>query len=102
MGRVHLITSVGCWWLIVTVVNSRGKEVTTEYRVSDTVPDKRVASPAYLLEKVPKKGEAAEIYTVSVRDGQLQCECQDNGWRKHHCKHLRSLMASGILPKGLK
>ncbi len=100
MGKVHLNTSVGCWWLIVIVVNSRGKEVRTTYRVSDSRPDPRVASPAWTLEKVPESGPA-EVWHVSVRDGEVSCDCQSANWRKS-CKHCKALAAAGFITNGRK
>ena len=96
MNRAHFITGEGCWWLIVTVVNSRGKEVRSTYRVTRTV--KLPRAEVYKLEKVPEK-EKAEVWDVMIEDGQISCDCQDANWRRRQCKHCKIVL--GLL-KGSK
>jgi hypothetical protein len=64
------------------------------YAVVPLLPDPAVASRAYRLRKL--SGEPG-TYDVCLAEHGAECECKGFlRWR--HCKHIRCLVAAGMLP----
>lgn len=68
----------------------------TLYLVTPLQPDPRVATRAWSL----RNGHL--VYHVAIHpEGYYSCSCADSTYRSFGwCKHVRSMAAMGLLPKG--
>ena len=84
--------------LTITTKRKRGKDLVRVYAVKDVRPDPEVAHPAYSLTT-----EEGEVYHVGANEWGVFCDCPDHHYRRQNdqtpCKHCKSLMAVGLLPK---
>jgi SWIM zinc finger len=83
-------------FLTVTVPRKKGRksvDLVQTYVVEDTRPDVRVANPAFTLTK-----EDGEQYHCAVNEFGPTCSCADCEFRQHLCKHLKAVIAVGLLP----
>ena len=69
------------------------------YLVTDLHPDKRIADPAYRLQKLTGDRECYEIHRD---EWGFHCSCPDRIFRGERsgmrCKHLRAMIAAKLLP----
>jgi hypothetical protein len=69
------------------------------YSVIPLKPDPAVASKAYRFIKRDGKGRVVANYDVHVNGHGPECECKGYlRWRKP-CKHIRTLIAAGMIPE---
>ena len=68
------------------------------YMVIPLQPDPEVASRAYRFLKRDTKGKVTANYDVHVNAHGAECECKGYLRWKRPCKHIKTLVAAGMIP----
>jgi hypothetical protein len=68
------------------------------YQVIPLKPDPEVASRAYRFLKRDSRGRITVNYDVHVNGHGPECECKGYLRWKKPCKHIRTLIAAGMIP----
>ena len=99
------VTGTASLLLRIQTVNSKGKEVRTEYLCRRLDPEPSIGYPAWRLTKMKDGCPSEDVYDVILTPHGYSCSCPDFIFAREHqdsggCKHIKSVRGTRLFERG--